>query len=207
MSQKTAAYISYLFYPGLIPTYLLAVLYFVAPYLVSIEGYPTVAKLLLLFFVLLYTFIFPSLMVYWLYKRGQIKSLTMEEPKERRIPYLITVVSSGFLAYFFAQKSSMLLPSALIIGLITLVIALVAVINLKWKISAHSAAIGGVIGAFFTLRIHYDESLLNVPFFTALFIGGLVLSARLKLNAHTPLQIAAGFLLGLFISIFGVFYI
>ncbi|MGR3808913.1 hypothetical protein [Jiulongibacter sp. NS-SX5] len=207
MSSRAAKIISYLFFPGLLPTYLLAVLYFTVPYLVSIEAYGVQSRLLLLFFVLLYTFIFPAVMIFWLYKRGRIQSITLDEPKERRIPYLITAISSGFLAYFFAQKSSMLYPSALLIGMIVLVIVIVTLINFRWKISAHAAGIGGVLGAFFMLKVRYDESLLTYPFYAALIIAGLVLSARLKLNAHSPLQLIAGLATGLVVSVIGSLYI
>ena len=189
------------------PTALLAVLYFIAPYIVGIDGYNTYAKLLLLGFVFAYTFLFPSLLVFWLYRKKHIKSMHLRSLSDRRIPYLFSIISSGFLSVFFYQKGSQLQPSAFIIGFITIIIILVAIISFKWQISAHSAGIGGVLGALFLLKIRYDEPSLFFPIMMTLLIAGLVLTARLKLNAHTMAQVAAGFFLGLTVSIFGTIFI
>ncbi len=189
------------------PTALLGLLYFLAPYIVGIDGYSSYAKLLLLGFVLAYTFIFPSLLVFWLYKRKQIKSMHLRDLSDRRLPYLFSIISSGFLTVFFYQKGSQLQPSAIIIGFITAVIILVAIISLKWQISAHSAGIGGVLGALFILNLRYDEPSLALPFMIILIISGLIMSARLRLNAHNPAQVIAGIFLGLIVSIIGSIFI
>jgi membrane-associated phospholipid phosphatase len=57
------------------------------------------------------------------------------------------------------------------------------------------------------LKIRYDEPSLFFPIMMTLLIAGLVLTARLKLNAHTMAQVAAGFFLGLTVSIFGTIFI
>jgi membrane-associated phospholipid phosphatase len=189
------------------PTVLLAIFYFLAPYILGIDGYVTFAKLLLLAFVFAYTFLFPSLLVFWLYKRKQIESMRLEKLKDRRLPYLFSIISSGFLTIFFYQKGSQFQPTAIVIGFITLVIILVAIISLKWQISAHAAGIAGVLGALFMLKVKYDEAALVWPFFIVLLITGVVLWARLKLNAHTLTQVIAGFTLGLIISISGSLFI
>jgi membrane-associated phospholipid phosphatase len=189
------------------PTALLAIFYFLAPYIVGIDGYVTFAKLLLLGFVFAYTFLFPSLLVFWLYKRKHIESMKLEKLKDRRLPYLFSIISSGFLTIFFYQRGSQLQPSAIVIGFITVVIVFVAIISLKWQISAHAAGISGILGALFMLKVRFDETALIWPFFIVLIISGLVLWARLKLNSHSLSQVIAGFLLGLIISISGSLFI
>ena len=189
------------------PTYLLGTLYFVCPYLVSIEGHTFISKVLLLGFVFLYTFLFPSMMVFWLHKRNKIGSIKLENLSERRLPYLISIVSSGFLAYFFYEKSSFLKPTAVIVIFIMVVIALVALLSLKWQVSAHAAGIGGVLGTFFTLKFHYDEPRLAIPFFITLILAGVIGSARLKLNAHNLAQIFVGLSIGIIVSIVGTLFI
>jgi membrane-associated phospholipid phosphatase len=74
-------------------------------------------------------------------------------------------------------------------------ILITAIVNLKWKISAHMVGIGGLCGAIATLVIHKPEP----PFgllYVCILIAGLVGYARLRLQAHTPAQVYSGFLLG-----------
>ncbi|UBM60129.1 hypothetical protein LAG90_05675 [Marinilongibacter aquaticus] len=203
MSNKLANLISYLFFPGLMPTFLLASLYFLCPYILLVEAYSFWSRVILLLFVFLYTFLFPGLIVFWMHKNQKVKDLRLPDRKERFWPYLFSVIFSGFFAYFFYEKSILLRPSAILLGTIALTILMVLLINQFWKISAHATGIAGVLGTFFTLQFKYQESTLYIPFFIALIVAGLVLSARLKLNAHTPGQVGMGFIVGLVFSIFG----
>ncbi|MFT5884262.1 MAG: hypothetical protein ACI9IP_000717 [Arcticibacterium sp.] len=207
MGTKLANITSYIFHPGLMPTALLAALYFISPYIVGIDGFSIYAKLILLAFVFAYSFIFPSLFVFWLYKRKMVENYKLDKLGDRRLPYLFSVTSMGFITYFFYQKGSELYATSIILGFITLAIIVVALVSLKWQISAHAAGIGGVLGAFFMLRIKFDEASLNVPFVIALITAGIILSARLKLNAHTGMQVAVGFFVGLITSMIGALYI
>ncbi|WP_341224355.1 hypothetical protein [uncultured Arcticibacterium sp.] len=189
------------------PTALLATLYFVCPYIIGIDGSSIKAKFILLAFVFAYTFFFPSLMVLWLYKRKSIESITLEKLSDRRFPFLFSIISSGFLSYFLYQKGPQLQGTAIVIGFIAVTIFIIALVSLKWQISAHAAGIGGLIGAFFMLKFKYDEMSLNTPFFLAIIVAGLVLSSRLKLNAHTLLQVIAGLLVGIIVSSIGSIFI
>lgn len=189
------------------PTALLATLYFVCPYIIGLDGSSTRAKFIILAFVFAYTFFFPSLMVLWLYKRKSIESINLEKLSDRRFPYLFSIISSGFLSYFLYQKGPQLQGTAVVIGFITVTLIILAIVSLKWQISAHAAGVGGLIGAFFMLKFKYDEMSLNTPFFLAIIVAGLVLSSRLKLNAHTLLQVIAGLLVGIIVSSFGSLFI
>ncbi len=76
------------------------------------------------------------------------------------------------------------------------VITLVAlVVNFFWKISLHLLGIGGVVGFVLSYIFFFNVNILTV-FVIVLFISGLVAASRLRLNAHTPAQIYAGFLVG-----------
>jgi membrane-associated phospholipid phosphatase len=85
----------------------------------------------------------------------------------------------------------------LLVASILVQIALM-VISLRWKISAHAAAIGGLIGGFLALSFRMNQSPLMI--LSLLFlIGGLVGTARLILEKHTNIQVYAGFVLGFLI--------
>ena len=68
-------------------------------------------------------------------------------------------------------------------------------INFRWKISAHTVSMGGVIGAFFGLQsVLQIDMLLQIS--ASILIAGLVGFARLKAGKHSPAQVYAGYLLG-----------
>jgi len=69
------------------------------------------------------------------------------------------------------------------------------VINFFWKISLHLLAIGGVIGFILSYIFFFKVNILIV-FVIGLLISAFVAASRLRLNAHSPAQVYAGFLLG-----------
>jgi len=72
------------------------------------------------------------------------------------------------------------------------------VVSLKWKISAHSAAIGGLIGGVSALSFRLHENAILVLSLLIL-VAGLVATSRLILLKHTNTQVYAGFSLGFLI--------
>lgn len=79
-------------------------------------------------------------------------------------------------------------------------ILLTAFINLKFKISAHMVGIGGLLGVLISISylIKFDMTLFYI---FVIILAGIVGFARLTLNEHKPLQVYAGFLLGLTIQL------
>ena len=80
-------------------------------------------------------------------------------------------------------------------------------INFKWKISAHSAAIAGLVALL--IRLQRDvavEPHLVVWLLITVFCAGLLGSARVWLNRHTVWQVLAGYVVG-FCSVFFMMYI
>jgi membrane-associated phospholipid phosphatase len=187
------------------PSILFILLFILAPTPIGADYLDLKFKFLLLGFIFIYTFIAPSGLIYWLYKVKIIKSLKMETLQDRRIPYLLTTTIYGGLAYFFYYKNPLLFPIAYILGSITVVILCIAIISFWWQISAHAAGIGGTLGALTAIMIRFNEHALFYPFLLLLIVAGLLISARLYLNAHTPAQVLAGLLLGVFVSLSSVF--
>jgi membrane-associated phospholipid phosphatase len=187
------------------PTLLFTLLFFLAPTPIGVDYFDFKFKFLLLGFIFIYTFVAPSGVIYWLYRANIIKSLKMENLQDRRIPYLFTASIYAGLACFFYFKNPLLFPLAYILGSITLVILCVAIVSFWWQISAHSAGVGGNIGALAAIIIRFNEQLLFYPFLLLLILAGLLIAARLYLNAHTSAQVFIGFLLGIFVSVGSVF--
>ncbi|MBC7891519.1 MAG: hypothetical protein H7Y12_04825 [Sphingobacteriaceae bacterium] len=195
------------------PTLLFAVLFYRAPgvvqnlQFVNSEASVTFGPLRLsfatglLWLLFMWTFLVPALLIYWLYRLGFVQGLTLATRADRHVPYLVTAVLYSVLTYFLATRLSQLPEIALVLGSIAASIALVAAINLRYQISARAVGIGGVVGALSGLLLRYHEMALFEPLVTAVVLAGLVTSARLHLNAHSPDQIAAGLSLGVVVSL------
>jgi hypothetical protein len=163
---------------------------------------PAVGSLLLLIF--LNTFVAPSVMIYYFHRFGLVSSLHVDNLRERRLPYLATVIIYGFATYLFGwrlQPIGELAPQiSIILAGVTFSLIFVSIISLFWKISAHATGIGGALGMIAAFLLRFDESALFIPLLLTTVTGGLLTSARLYLNAHTPGQIAAGIVGGLAIG-------
>ena len=145
------------------------------------------------------TFFVPLSSMYFLRKAGLIKDYELTDKRDRFLPYLTVFLAYLLLIYYFhSAKLYIWFLSTLAAPVILIVIA--AVVNIRWKISAHMMGIGGLIGC--TLSVCYHVKGLN-PFvlFIILFIlAGCLGVARLMLKRHTPAQVYTGFLIGLVVS-------
>jgi membrane-associated phospholipid phosphatase len=207
LSNRIATVLSYLFFPGLIPVYLTGLLFGITPYIAGLGEIHIYYRLMILGFIALYSFIFPALFTYWLYKRNVIRNLELTYLSDRKLPYASAVIFLLFLAYTFYYKSPELIPTSIILFSIALVVLIIGLISLFWQVSAHAAGMGGLVGSIGSLMLIYDEPLLKIPFFIILFLAGLVISARLKLGAHTPAQTYVGFGIGWLVSSIGSFFV
>jgi hypothetical protein len=198
------------FHPLILTTYLFALLFLLSPDLVGASAFELSGKLSLLLLLCLNTFIAPALMVYYFRKMGVISSFYVDDIVERRLPYLACVVVYGVATYLFGwqlQPISELAPQiSVILASVTLSLVLVTMVSYFWKISAHATGIGGSIGMISALMVRFDEPALLSPLLLTILIGGWLMSARLQLNAHTPLQILAGVFCGLLVSTGTVYF-
>ncbi|MCC8153772.1 MAG: hypothetical protein LIP01_05880 [Tannerellaceae bacterium] len=156
--------------------------------------YPVEVKRFLLTGVFLTTAVVPGLFIYLLVRTGGASDLELTSRKERTVPYIIFILSNLTCLFLMYR---MRLPEWLMDSLVGVSVALLValVINFFWKISAHMLGIGGLLGAVMGMSQLY---MLNpYPAFIFLLIGaGLVGTARIILEKHTPLQVYAGFSLG-----------
>lgn len=210
MNNRVATFLSVLFHPLIITTYLFALLFVVTPDLVGVSAleFPAIGSLLLLIFI--NTFVAPAVIIYYFHRFGLVSSLHVENLKERRLPYLVCAVLYGISTYLFGwqlQPIGELAPQiSIILGSATVSLIFVAVVSLFWKISAHAAGIGGAIGILAALLMRFDESTLLNPLLLTIIAGGFVMSARLQMNAHTPFQIFSGILGGFLIGNAAIYF-
>ncbi|MEZ5197133.1 MAG: hypothetical protein R2764_12220 [Bacteroidales bacterium] len=192
MELKIAKIVSVLFHPLLIPAYTTLLLFNLNSYIAF--QIPYQAKLLILGMIVITTFFFPVLFILIMKRRGMIKSLQMENREERLYPFIITAIFY-FLTYQMIRQLQIPDVYKLFILGSAILVLLSMGINFFMKISIHMVGIGGMLGALIGLSLHIN---LNMVYSIILIIviSGIVGFSRLKLDAHKPLQVYSGFLMG-----------
>jgi hypothetical protein len=193
MEKGFAKFVSVVFHPLLIPTFFLLILFNSDSYFSLIS--PAIQKYLLVL-VLITTFLLPVSSIPLLLNLGIVKSIQMENPKERIVPYGITFICFVFATYLFTilPFNAPFIIRAFIIAS-SFAILLTLIISIWWKISAHMVGIGGLAGALIVISFLLMTNLL-VFLIPVLILAGIIGAARLQLMAHEPSQIYAGFGLG-----------
>lgn len=140
------------------------------------------------------TVLIPVTALLFLWKTGTIKSIRIEDQKERNWPLLITALIY-FGSFYLTQNRGIPVFIMLFTLGATLGILISLVINLKWKISLHMIGMGGLCGGIVIEMLLQQGGNLLLP--VSLFLlAGLLGTARLYLQAHSPAQIFTGFLTG-----------
>lgn len=190
--DNTARIISVAFHPVFMPVYGLLLIFF-AP---TLFGFlPFNVKKILLSIVLLNNVLLPLSLLPYLKYRNQITSWTMESRRERMLPLFLATILYAATTYMIIRYPVPLFIKTFIVGIFFVSLALTA-INLWWKISVHASACGALSAMIIILTFRMNSYLLW-PLITVIVVSGLILSARLKLNAHSSAEVWAGYFLGL----------
>ena len=191
-SDKLARTISAIFHPFLIPVYGLLTI-FIAPTLYTYLSFEV--KKLVILIVLVNNILLPLSILPFFVHRNLIGSWFMDERKDRVVPLIISTLLYIVTTYIIFRFP---VPNFLKSFFIAIaVISLIAtVVNFWWKISIHSIGAGVLLAVVMTLAFKMYTPLLwyLIP---AILSGGLILSSRLQLNHHTPVQVWCGFFGGL----------
>jgi membrane-associated phospholipid phosphatase len=192
-----ARFISLVLHPLLMATYLFSLFAFVFP--VGLEPLKGNMHWNIIFLIFTTTFALPALNVGLLKTMGRIQSLSMPGRKERILPFLfITALYIGF-TYFLYVKTRVSIQDNLFrfLLIIDVLVVTATFATLFYKVSVHSLAWWGLVGILFPLNNLSEEGTLFLPSVVVLVLAGLVMSARLQLNAHTPREVMVGAILGL----------
>ncbi len=191
-------FISYLLHPIFVPLIGLILILNSGAY-ISVMDIRIVRLLYLI--VVTFTLLLPLALVSIILFSGFIRSVNMNDRRQRIIPYFMTFIMF-YIAYYLVKKlpvstffSSFLFASAMSL-------LLIVIITYFWKISTHMAGMGGLAGLMLSLSyvFHTDTMYFLVILF---FLSGLLASARIMLNEHRPEEVYTGFILG-FILVFTV---
>jgi prepilin signal peptidase PulO-like enzyme (type II secretory pathway) len=149
--------------------------------------------------------VLPLAYVVRMLRAHRTKSLDIPERTRRWRPLLVSVgaylVALGVL-YATTQTAAVLL--AILAGLHAANTLLILVVTLRWKISIHTAALGGFVSMLlFVAQTPWPSLVLEEALLSPLAVSGLLvllvalLWARVRLGAHTLGQAAGGALFGL----------
>lgn len=157
--------------------------------------FPAMYKLFMVLIFYLFTVLLPTYLIHVYQKYEGLTPKQLGVRERRMIPYIISI-----LCYFFGYYLLTLMNTPNFISVIFVVAIIIqvlcAAINKWWKISIHSAGIGGVTGMViaFSFILGFDPTwwlcLLT-------FIAGLVGTSRMILRQHSLSQVVCGYLLGL----------
>lgn len=146
--------------------------------------------------VFLITAIIPAVGILTLQRVGVVTDPGLNNRSERSYPYMIVMLCYGVCAYFLSHAGApawlpLFFLGALAASFINLVV------NRWWKISAHAAAMAGLIVMLFRLvAVHQNIVSLDGWITGAVLATGLVMTARIYMGRHTLLQVLAGALNG-----------
>ncbi len=193
-----ASYISIVFTPFYLPLMGLLAL-FLFTYLSMFHwGY----KLHILLLVWAFTCLLPTTLIrlYRHYKGWSLLRLLRRE--ERMVPYAISIMCYIACLYIMSlQHVSHIITSIVIAALIIQILC--AIINHWWKISTHTAAIGGTTGAVVAFSLIFGFYPLWWLCFLIL-LAGVLGTSRMLLRIHTLGEIVGGYLIGVVAGFVGV---
>ena len=155
---------------------------------------PMIYKLVMLAMVYLLTVVAPSLLIH-LYRLCQGWTSHELGRKERRlVPYIISIVCYFACFFWLEYRNTPRVISIIVVVALTIQMVC-ALINIWWKISTHTAAIGGVAGGLVSYSIAFSFNPLWWLCFV-LILAGAVGTARMILRQHSLSQVVTGFLVG-----------
>ena len=166
--------------------------------------FPWPYKLQVLIMVYAFTILLPTAMIH-LYRNYQGWNLIELGHRERRmVPYVISIVCYFTCIYLMQRMHMPHFMGSIMVGALTVQIVC-ALINVWWKISTHTAAIGGVGGALFAFAYYLG---FNPVWWLCLvfLVGGVLGTCRMILRQHSLSQVVAGFWVGFFCAAIAILF-
>ncbi len=211
MTYYFARFVSLIFHPLLMITYMLVILLWVNPYLFGVHDLTEASSRILILQVFLSSFFIPGMAVAMLRFTGLVKSIELPDKQDRIGPYIISGIF--YLWLFRNLLTNTLIPNiytSFVLGA-TIALFVAFFINIFSKISAHATGMGGLVAMIYiTLSTFPEYASFSIPLFngqileitlsalliTVIVIAGLVGVSRLILDAHEPSDLYGGYLVG-----------
>ena len=198
---KVAKIISAIFNPFVVPFLAFLVLFFCS----YLSMLPLTYRFIVLGIVYAFTILLPMIAIFFFRKINGWGFGAFRDRKKRFVPYLLTIICYvSCLVMMIRIGLPRYMTGIILATLMAMVICIV--VNIKWKISEHMTAIGGVIGGLIAFSFLFNY---NPTIWLSLFIllAGVLGSARIILRHHTLPEVLTGFTVGAVCAILGILYL
>lgn len=195
LEQKTmrtihyvASVFSVLLSPMLMPTYGMIIAFQLSTYQILL----TTDKLIVIAVIATLTCVIPAVLFLVMKYFGILTDVHLNNRRERFLPYAIIIVCYVVAALYLFNINAptwmwMFLFGAGVASLVSLVV------NIVWKISAHMAGIGGIIGLLCKINNFGDGVFDLMPIIcVVIIVAGILGTSRLAMERHTLWQVIAG---------------
>lgn len=196
-----AHFVSIIFHPLLLSTYMVWVLGWFFPGLLMVNRE---VLLPVSGFVFLVTGILPALNLLMFRYFGTITSYFLSDHRQRIIPFFFIALIYMLVTALFYFKLPLSDNFIKLMIIVTVMVVASAIITVFYKVSVHSLGIWGCVGMMLPLNKAVEDGAMLWPTCIAIIIAGLVMWARLLLNVHVPRQVLVGSLVGLAIGFAGM---
>ena len=163
---------------------------------------PAEYKLLVLTLVYFFTILAPTFLIHFYRKTQGWTRLELGQKRRRLVPYAISIICYGLCLWALNSMHIYHFVSSIVFAAL-LVQIICATINIWWKISTHTAAIGGVAGALFVFAEIFS---FNPVWWLCgvLLLAGVLGTARMILRQHSLPQVVTGFAIGFVCAAAGI---
>lgn len=188
-----STFLSWALVPLLMPVYGI-MLIFISSYLIYS---PFQTKVALTLTVAIINVLIPMALFYLLKVFGVVHDIGLNNRKERLLPYVITILCLTATAVYLKMRMApdwlvMFYGGGAVAGVINFIV------NFRWKISAHTAGIGGIIAILAIIYLDEMPTHWCLPMLLlCIVLAGMLGTARVWLGRHTLGQVLCGYLSGI----------
>jgi hypothetical protein len=183
---------SFLLHPLFIPSYLAAFLIFKHPY--AFAALALQQKEYWFAAILFSTVFLPAFSIFLMKKLGFVESIYLRTQRDRIIPYIVCMIYYFWIWY--VSRNLHQSPEMVAMLLATFIASIAGMMaNIYFKISMHGIAAGMLLVFFIWLALG-DAVYLGNYLVAAVFITGLICTARFIVSDHSPFELYAGLLAG-----------
>ena len=166
---------------------------------------PVEYRLLVLALVYFFTILLPTFMIHFYRRLQGWTRIELGQKRRRLVPYIISILCYLVCLYVLESLHIYHFVSSIVIGALVVQV-MCAIIKIWWKISTHTAAIGGVAGALFVFADIFGFN--PIWWFCLVFaVAGVLGSARMILRQHSLSQVVGGFGVGFVCATLGIIFL
>ncbi|MDD6507105.1 MAG: hypothetical protein PUF39_07005 [Prevotellaceae bacterium] len=159
-------------------------------------------KLVVLGMVYIFTILFPTLLIHFYCKYQGWNLIQLGARERRMIPYIISILCYFCCYYLMIMMHIPSFMARILLAALAIQV-MCAIINIWWKVSTHTAAIGGVLGALVAFSFLFAFNPIGW-ICLVIIIAGMVGSSRIILMQHSLSQVVVGFVTGMLCGFFTI---